>query len=134
MHKYNLAIVENDEDERMFMRQAFEQSGLFNIVGEFNAGDTLLEWLVNAPRQQPDVILSDLNMPGKNGYDILMTVKGDPGLARIPVFVTSTSNLATFREKCLHLGATDYLVKPELFIDYEVYASDLYQRLNTLPQ
>lgn len=129
MKLYKIVIVENDEDERYFMKQGLEASGVFHILGEFVNGDTLLEWLEQKPVDLPDIILSDLNMPGKNGYDILSTVRSHPVFAAIPVFITSTSPVVAVREKCLSMGANDYLIKPEIFTDYDEYVKTLHYKL-----
>lgn len=129
MKRYKLVIVENDEDERFFMTQEFEAFGAFDILGVFINGDTLFEWLSGSPAQLPDIILSDLNMPGKNGYDILKVLKADPAYDDIRVIITSTSSVIAVREKCLSMGASDYLIKPEMFIDYGPYVEKFYQKI-----
>lgn len=129
MRKYKILIVENDEDELFFMKESFNASGLFEIIGDVKNGNTLFEWLSGKPAAvMPDIILSDLNMPGKNGYDILSEIREMEDYARIPVVITSTSSIKSVMEKCLQLGASDYLVKPESFIDYSSYTKDLYNR------
>jgi CheY-like chemotaxis protein len=131
MKQYKLVIVENDEDERFFMREEFEAFEAFNVLAEFVNGDTLLEWLAQNPSDLPNIILSDLNMPGKNGYDILSQVKSNPAYANIKVIITSTSPVISIREKCLAMGASDYLIKPEIFVDYGQYVKDLYRKIDT---
>ena len=128
MKKYKLVIVENDDDERFFMKEEFKAFGAFDILGEFVNGDTLLEWLDQRPAELPDIILSDLNMPGKNGYDILSMITSDQEYQQIKVIITSTSPVIAVREKCLSLGASDYLIKPELFVDYAPYVKELYRK------
>jgi CheY-like chemotaxis protein len=132
MKKYRIIIVENDEDEQFFMKEGFDASGLFDIIAQLKNGDLLMEWLAGHQGALPDVILSDLNMPGKNGYDIIEEVKGNLQYAAIPVIITSTSSTQMIITKCLALGATDYLVKPETFIAYRTFAEGLYQRIEQL--
>jgi CheY-like chemotaxis protein len=129
MKKYNIVIVENDEDEQLFMKEGFDATGLFNIVAQVRNGDTLLEWLNDHQQNLPDVILSDLNMPGKNGYDVINDLNNDPAYSHIPVIITSTSSTRTIIEKCLALGAADYIVKPETFVEYVPYVQNLYKRI-----
>ena len=129
MKKYKIIIVENDEDEQFFMKEGFDAAGLFHIVGQVKNGDLLMEWLAVHPDALPDIILSDLNMPGKNGYDIIEEVKANPAYAHIPVIITSTSSTPTIINKCLALGASDYLVKPETFIAYKEFAQNLHTRI-----
>ncbi|HTM91359.1 MAG TPA: response regulator [Flavisolibacter sp.] len=129
MKKYNIIIVENDEDEQLFMKEGFDATGLFNIVAQVRNGDTLLEWLSDHSQNLPDVVLSDLNMPGKNGYDVITDLKNDPACSHIPVIITSTSSTRTIIDKCLNLGAADYIVKPETFVEYVPYVKSLYKRI-----
>jgi CheY-like chemotaxis protein len=130
MKMYKMIIVENDEDERFFMKEELEAFGAFHILGEFINGDTLFEWLGQNPSELPDIILSDLNMPGKNGYDILSQIKSDPAYSDIRVFITSTSSIIAIREKCLSMGASEYLIKPEIFVDYSAYVKTLYEKID----
>lgn len=128
--KYSIVIVENDEDEQFFMKEGFDATGLFNIVAQLRNGDELMDWLgKQASTSLPDVILSDLNMPGKNGYDILDEVRADTRYDRLPVIITSTSSTKQTIEKCMGKGAAAYVVKPETFIMYAPYVEDLHKLL-----
>lgn len=129
MKTYKIIIVENDEDEQFFMKEGFDETGLFQILAMLRSGDDLLKWLAEHPIVLPDLILSDLNMPGKNGYDIIDEMKAHPVNSAIPVVITSTSSTPTIIEKCLARGAADYVVKPETFIEYAPYVKRLYQRI-----
>lgn len=125
--QYKIIIVENDEDEQFFMNESFGKSDLFQVIGVLHNGNALMDWLHRHPQELPDLILSDLNMPGKNGYDIITEIKENPHLAHIPVIITSTSSTKTFIERCIGLGAADYLVKPETFMEYGPYIENLYE-------
>lgn len=126
MRTYKIIIVENDEDEQFFMKEGFNAVDLFQIVAQVENGDELLAWLREHPESMPDLILSDLNMPGKNGYDVIADIKATLAFAHIPVIITSTSSTRTIIEKCLALGAADYIVKPDTFVEYMTYARQLY--------
>ena len=128
MKKYAIIIVENDEDEQFFMRQGFEKSGLFDIMDVLVNGDALFDKLSQSG-DLPEIILSDLNMPGKNGYDIILGINQNPLYQKIPVVITSTSNTPSTKEKCLNQGAAAYIVKPDTFIDYEPFAVRLHEML-----
>lgn len=128
MTKYKITIVENDEDEQFFMKEAFENAGLFDVLAMVRNGNILFDWLKES-EQLPDIILTDLNMPGKNGFDILQEVTETPRYAHIPVIITSTSSTPSIIEKCMARGAADYLIKPETFIAYGPYVEELYKRI-----
>ena len=127
MKQYKIIIIENDEDEQMFMKEGFDSAGLFHIVAQLRNGDALLDWMHHQNNILPDVILSDLNMPGKNGYDVITEVKNHPAWSHIPVIITSTSSTKTIIDKCLDMGASDYVVKPETFVEYVPYVKNLYR-------
>jgi CheY-like chemotaxis protein len=129
MKKYRIIIVENDDDEQVFMKEGFDAAGLFDIIAQLRNGDTLFEWLSDNKHTLPDVILSDLNMPGKNGYDVINEVKTNPLYSHIPVVITSTSSTKTFIDKCIAMGAADYIVKPDTFVEYVPYVKNLYKRI-----
>jgi len=130
MKQYKIVIVENDEDEQFFMKEGFnDASGLFEIIGMAKSGDELMEWLSGHPASLPDLVLSDLNMPGMNGYDIIDEMKEHPVYSQIPVIITSTSSTPTIMNKCLERGAADYLVKPDTFIEYVPYVEKLHRRI-----
>jgi CheY-like chemotaxis protein len=126
MKKYKIIIVENDEDEQFFMKEEFDAFDGFDILAQVKNGDVLFDWL-KENKALPDVILSDLNMPGKNGYDIITEVKNTPAYSHIPVVITSTSSTKSIIDKCLEMGASEYIVKPETFIEYAPFVSKLYK-------
>lgn len=129
MKKYKIIIVENDEDEQLFMKEGFDAAGMFEIIAQLKNGDALLEWLNENPQSLPDVVLSDLNMPGKNGYDVITDLKTNPSYSQIPVIITSTSSTKTIIDKCMHTGAADYLIKPDTFVEYVPYVKNLFKRI-----
>jgi CheY-like chemotaxis protein len=129
MKRYKIIIVENDEDEQLFMKEGFETANLFEVIAVVINGDTLFEWLTQNVNSLPDIILSDLNMPGKNGYDVINEVKSNPLYSHSPVVITSTSSTRTIMEKCITAGASEYIVKPETFVEYVPYVKDLYNRV-----
>ena len=61
---------------------------------------------------QPDLILLDLNLPRKDGREVLAEIKGDAALKRIPVAVFTTSRAEKDINKCYDLNANCYIVKP----------------------
>lgn len=132
MKKYKIIIVENDEDERLFMKEGFDAAGGFEIIIQVQNGDMLLEWLSKNKNNLPEVILSDLNMPGKNGYDIIKEIKNNPEWLHIPVIITSTSSTKTITDKCLSFGAADYIIKPDTFVEYVPYAKRLYKKIEEM--
>ena len=67
---------------------------------------------------RPDLILLDINLPKKNGREVLSEIKCDPNLKKIPVVVLTTSNSRSDIEDAYQLNANCYVVKP---IDFEKF-------------
>lgn len=127
--KIRMLIVEDNEDERFFIKEGFAQTGLYEITGEAENGNEMLELLAKSSSALPDVILSDLNMPGKNGYEVISDIKANASFSHIPVVILTTAPMVPFAERCKKLGACAYFTKPDTFLDYKEFAENMYDDL-----
>ncbi len=128
MKKLKILICENDEDELAFAKEGFEQSGYFEVTKTVGLGVELLEYISASKIELlPDIILTDLNMPGVNGLDIAEAVKNNPLLHRISVYISSTVINQPTAEKCYAMGAKGFLKKPYKFNEYQLFAQNLYE-------
>lgn len=75
--------------------------------------------LIEADRSQPNVILLDIMLPKRNGFEVLRTIRAKPALAHIPIIMLTNLNQPEQVKQAQTLGATDYLVKAH-FIPAEV--------------
>ncbi len=64
--------------------------------------------------EKPDLVLLDLILPRKNGFDVLVDIKRTQATKKIPVIILSNLAQRTDKERALELGANDYLVKAEV--------------------
>jgi len=124
--KIKMLIVEDNEDERFFMKEGFIQSGLYDIVGEAENGNALQELLHTSSFEMPEIILSDLNMPGRNGYEVIVDIKTNSSTSHIPVIILTTAPLTPYAERCRKLGACAYFTKPDTFLEYREFAKEIY--------
>ncbi|MBF0336914.1 MAG: response regulator [Nitrospirae bacterium] len=67
---------------------------------------------------QPDLILLDLNLPKKDGREVLREIKSDEGLKKIPVIILTTSDAETDILRSYNLGANSYVTKPVGFEEF----------------
>jgi CheY-like chemotaxis protein len=125
--KIKMLIVEDNEDERIFMKQGFIASGHYEIVGEAENGDEMLELLNKPSFPKPEVIFSDLSMPGRNGYEVIVDIKSNSSLSDIPIIILTTAPLVPYAERCKKLGAYAYYTKPDTFIEYKEFAGKIYE-------
>jgi two-component system cell cycle response regulator DivK len=102
-----ILIVEDKPSSRELLRTVLEQLGY--AVIEARDGD---EALRQVRQQPPDLVLMDLQMPARNGYDVLQEIRKDPGLARLPVVAVTANAMPGDQEKVLAAGFTGYIAKP----------------------
>jgi len=116
-NKYSVFIVDDDEDDRESIKDAFlENKHHYNYVFMSN-GDQLLEYLVTHPPRENTLILLDLNMPGKDGRDILKEIKNASNLKPIPVIILTTSSSERDKQTSYELGANCFVTKPDSYND-----------------
>ncbi len=131
MNKFRILIAENDEDEQDFLREGFEQSEHFEIVLMAGDANTLFQYLEQNAAQLPHLILTDLNMDGQSGYDVLRYLKSDDRFSAIPVIVYSGSLLDSIVSKCMELGARDVVMKPSSLDGYQQFPGQLHALLQS---
>jgi CheY-like chemotaxis protein len=118
-----LLVEDNIGDQRLTM-EVLKDSKVCNKLHTACDGVEALEFLrkegkyANAPT--PDLILLDLNMPRKDGREVLAEMKADAALRRIPVLILTTSTSEADIEKTLDLHANCYITKP---VDLDQFAN-----------
>ena len=108
-----ILLGEDDVDDQELLKEIFtsvDPSFRLLFVDSGKQVVNLLEKLHDD--QLPCLIVLDYNMPGLNGADILKELSVNNRYATIPRIIWSTSGSETFRNKCLELGAADYVIKP----------------------
>jgi CheY-like chemotaxis protein len=114
--KHSVFIVDDDADDRESIRDAFLENRHNQEYVFMKSGDQLIDHLASAPKStKPVVILLDLNMPGKDGRDVLKEIKGNKDLCAIPVIVLTTSSSDKDREASYELGANCFVTKPDSY-------------------
>lgn len=105
--------VEDDLADRKLIAELLEKdvTAARVRVRFAGSGDEALATLRGA-RAAPDVLLLDLNLPGRTGLEILAELRKDETIPRVPIFVLSTSQAEEDVERCLSLGATRFFTKP----------------------
>ena len=101
-----ILFIEDEEALQRAMGDAMESNGyklIKALDGEIG--------LATALKEQPDLILLDLILPKKNGFEVLGELKKDPATKNIPVIVLTNLEGSNDVEQALSLGATTYLVK-----------------------
>ena len=101
-------IIEDEEALRKVLQEKMQSSGFDTSA----AADGMEGWDL-AKSKNPDIVLLDLVLPKRSGFDVLAMLKQDPALKDIPVFILSNLAEDESLKKALAMGAEDYFVKAQ---------------------
>jgi len=110
-----LLVEDNPADSRLIVEAFKEGEALINLHVVSDGVEAMAfvrreDGYLDAPR--PDLILLDLNLPRKNGYEVLAEIKADHALRRIPIVVLTTSHIQADATRAYDLHANCFLTKP----------------------
>jgi len=112
----NILLVEDNPGDADLAREALEGSKFINHLHVVDDGEKAMEFLLRqgsyAGVPRPDLILLDLNLPKKDGRQVLAEIKSHPELKRIPVVILTTSQAEEDVVRSYNLHANCYITKP----------------------
>ena len=120
MEEIFILIAEDDADDRFLLQSAFHENGFRDTLHFVENGVEVLEYLSRLTAgtdevRTPRFILLDLNMPKKDGREVLKEIKQNVALKNIPVIIFSTTNNEQEMKRCYELGANSYITKPNSY-------------------
>jgi CheY-like chemotaxis protein len=133
-------LVEDDPGDVLMTQEAFEEHKVRNHLAVVNDGAEAIAYLrregryADAPR--PDLVLLDLNLPRRDGREVLAEIKTDPHLRQIPVVVLTTSQADEDIVRSYELHANAYVTKPvdfDRFIEVVRQIDDFFVSVVKLP-
>jgi CheY-like chemotaxis protein len=135
-----ILLVEDSPSDAALTREALEKGKIANNLNCVGDGVEALEYLNRqgkfAKAKRPDLIMLDLNMPRKDGKEVLKELKSDPSLKTIPVIVLTTSHAEQDILQSYQLSANCYITKPvdfKSFIDVVKSIEQFWLSVVTLP-
>jgi CheY-like chemotaxis protein len=129
-------LVEDDPGDVLLIREAFQDHKLNNTLLVAGDGVEALELLRNPESERPDLVLLDLNLPRKDGREVLREIKADDTLRSIPVVVLTTSDAEEDILRSYDLHANAYVTKPvdfDRFIDVVRQIDEFFVSVVKLP-
>lgn len=123
---YSVFLAEDDGDHIMLLERALAHYRRPIELTVARDGQRALELL--AKREPPDMILLDINMPRRTGFEVLEVVRRDARLAKVPTVMLTTSTRAEDRVASLARGADAFVTKPTSF---RAFTDALYRLLDT---
>ncbi len=118
----SILMAEDDADYYRLMEDAIKEADMESTLSWVEDGELCMDYLLRRGKYStledtplPDLILLDLNMPKKNGYETLREIKNHPVLKRIPVVIMTISSAPEDVILCYTLGANSFITKPLAF-------------------
>jgi chemotaxis family two-component system response regulator Rcp1 len=111
-----ILLVEDNEADARLVRMGLAESAVSFHISAVADGEEALRFLRKegeyASAPQPDLMILDLNLPGKSGFDVLVSIKESIGLKRIPVLILTSSKNESDVNTAYDYGANAYMKKP----------------------
>ncbi len=102
-----ILIVEDSPSELKLMSHYLQESG-YNVITSHGAKEAIEKAIL----QKPDVIVTDVVMPGMSGFELCRSLKKNPETDKLPIIICSSKNLEIDRLWAMRQGADAYITKP----------------------
>ena len=136
----NILLVEDNPGDVRLTREGLKEGKVLNHLSVVEDGVEAMAFLRQEGHYsdvvRPDLILLDLNLPKKNGREVLQEIKSDPGLRSIPVVVLTTSRAEEDILRSYDLHANCYITKPvdvQQFVSVVQFIEEFWVTVVTLP-
>ena len=113
-----ILVVEDREDDILLIRRAFDRASVTNPIQVVRDGEEAIAYLIGegqyANRDEyplPVLVLLDLKLPRKDGFEVLSWIRSQPGIRSLPVVVLTSSNQIRDVNRAYQLGANSFFVK-----------------------
>ncbi|HEX5220698.1 MAG TPA: response regulator [Verrucomicrobiae bacterium] len=124
----NILYAEDDPNDVTIFTIIFKRAMLPAVLQTVDDGQAAVDWLSGKGKYsdrekypQPDIVILDLKMPKKNGFEVLEWVRSQKGFENLPVLILSSSDVPEDAQRAYQLGATTYFVKSPTFQDVIQY-------------
>ena len=129
MKPIHILLVEDNEGDIVLTRDAFEEAKIHTKLSVVRDGEEAIDFLTKqgkyAAAELPDLLLLDVNLPKKNGHEVLKYVKEQDSIKHIPVIMLTTS----CSEKDINLSYNNYA---NCYITKPVAVNDFLQVISTI--
>ena len=116
MKEVHILLVEDNEGDIMLTVEALQEGKIINIIDVVRDGKKAIDFLTKKGEYEtaatPDIIVLDVNLPKKNGHEVLQFIKNHQDLKQIPVIMLTTSSSKSDINKSYENHANCYITKP----------------------
>src|SRR5208283_844677 len=128
-----IVIADDDVDDRFYLNEAFKRCREEVIVHVVEDGEELMDYLYRRgsyagphTRHRPDLIILDLCMPRKDGFEVIEEIKADSELRRIPLLAYTALDADEIVKRCYDLGVNTVIRKGNTFDELDQTAMSIY--------
>ena len=118
-----ILLAEDNEDDIFVIQKAFKEAKLLNMVSVVKDGEEVMAYLRRQGQyrdaEMPGLLILDIRMPKKDGFEVLKEVKADPALKHLPVVVLTTSKQEEDVVRSYETGACSFVTKPVGFAQFQ---------------
>ena len=120
MKSIHVLLIEDNEGDIVLTKEAFEESDFLYQIDVETDGEGAINYLEKIEKQEdyPDIVLLDINLPKKNGHEVLQHIKSSEKLRKIPVIILTTSSSERDIAEAYSHCANSYITKPLNITDF----------------
>ncbi|MBI1926093.1 response regulator [Candidatus Poribacteria bacterium] len=115
-------LAEDNDDDILLIQESFAEAKIVNVLNVVKDGEEAMAYLRREGKykaaQMPGLVLLDINMPKKNGFEVLKEIKAHPALRSLPVIMLTSSEMEEDIVKSYTQGACSYITKPVQFNNF----------------
>ena len=124
MRTFEILLVEDNEGDIILTTEALEESNLVNKINVVKNGKDAIDYVLNLGKfetaTRPDLILLDVNLPLKSGYEVLKALKNDDETKQIPIIMLTTSSSENDINTSYLNHANCFITKPVDLKDFHI--------------
>ncbi len=126
LYRQRVLIVDDRPDNLAVLQETLKYAYRAKVTAVDNAPDALI-WLLDPDHPAPTVIVSDIQMPGMDGFAFLRRIRALPQFMKVPVLALTANAMAGDREKVLEAGFDGYISKPMTVASFEAGMQEMYE-------
>ena len=116
LESVEILLVEDNDDDALMIQEAFSEANVVNHIHRVKDGEEAMAYLRKQGQYKtadlPGLVLLDISMPKKDGFQVLQEIKSDPQLKQLPIIMLTTSSREEDIVRSYSQGACSYVTKP----------------------
>jgi CheY-like chemotaxis protein len=118
MKPVRILLIEDNPADIFLLEKALKSRAIVYELEKFHDGETAIKGLAEKNRIAPDLILVDLNLPRRDGFEVLTAIRGHPSLSGVPLAILTSSEDGKDKHRIALLGGERYIHKPPILEEF----------------